>query len=57
MSAITASVNEWNHEMDGKGQHVVYTVSCESEGKKWTVKRRYNEFDDLNKKLVLNYGN
>ncbi len=57
MALISACINEYCNELDAKGQHVIYNINLESNGNKWLVKRRYNEFNDIASLLKNNYGN
>ena len=57
MATVSASITEWTNETDGKNQYNVFKIDAECDGKKWTIERRYKEFDVLKQELVKIFGN
>ncbi|EAR93569.2 PX-SNARE domain protein (macronuclear) [Tetrahymena thermophila SB210] len=57
LTAITASIIEWKFsEIDNT--KIIYIIEVEKRGQnKWTLKKRYKEFDELNKNLKKLYAN
>eukprot|EP00287_Rhodomonas_sp_CCMP768_P029207 CAMPEP_0202829758 /NCGR_PEP_ID=MMETSP1389-20130828/15727_1 /ASSEMBLY_ACC=CAM_ASM_000865 /TAXON_ID=302021 /ORGANISM="Rhodomonas sp., Strain CCMP768" /LENGTH=189 /DNA_ID=CAMNT_0049503351 /DNA_START=69 /DNA_END=635 /DNA_ORIENTATION=+ len=40
----------------GSGEHAVYVLKVSYNGRRWSVQRRYSEFDEVDKALVRAFG-
>jgi PX domain len=54
--SIHLSIPESKTEKMGGKEVTYYIIKVDYDGKKWDVKRRYNDFDDLKKDLAKNNG-
>ena len=54
---ITCSITEYVQSLDNSGAVISYKISLSCGGKTWEVKKRYSEFEAIQKHLSLSFGN
>lgn len=54
---LDASITGWKLDYVSGKQKVFYDISINFSGNKWEVRKRFSEFDDLQRALQLHFSN